>query len=74
MSYDFPHRIKSLRIERKMNQTELAELIGCTPNTVSRWERGITRPNGLDLYVMSDKLGVDVRWLLGLEKSRPMIP
>lgn len=42
--------IKSLRDRLGLTQKELAEAIGVTITTVSRWEMGIARPSKLALY------------------------
>jgi len=44
---EYPLRIKSLRGVRELTQAQLAELIGVTYVTVSRWENGQSRPNQL---------------------------
>ena len=42
------NRIKSLRIEKGLSQTELSEQIGCTQQSLSKIENGIQIP-GVDL-------------------------
>lgn len=42
------NRIKSLRIEKGLSQTELSEQIGCTQQSLSKIENGIQVP-GVDL-------------------------
>ncbi len=44
-SIDFinPQSLKAVRKRRKLSQQKLAEKIGCTKDTVSRWERGKSR-------------------------------
>ncbi|MGH7746756.1 MAG: helix-turn-helix transcriptional regulator, partial [Candidatus Dormibacteria bacterium] len=41
---DFPGRLQSLRALRGMKQSTLALKVGVHEITVSRWERGRTRP------------------------------
>ena len=69
--YDFPHRLKALRIQKKMSQTEVGSLIGANANTVGKWERGITQPNASALYLLCEMTGTDIRWLLGMTDERP---
>src|SRR5205814_5052903 len=38
-------RLAEARTKRKWSQQEVADLIGTTYVNISRWERGITRPN-----------------------------
>lgn len=37
--------LKELRKKAGLTQTELAEKIGATQNTVSNWEKGIAKPD-----------------------------
>ena len=41
---DAPRRIKSLRTQYGLNQTELANRLGVTQVTISRWEQGRVAP------------------------------
>ncbi|GMK37386.1 hypothetical protein PCCS19_04390 [Paenibacillus sp. CCS19] len=41
----FHERIKTLRLERSMTQSELGELLGVTSQAVSKWETGIATPD-----------------------------
>jgi len=38
-------KLQEERLRRAWSQQELADLLGTTHNNVSRWERGLTRPN-----------------------------
>ena len=38
-----PDALKAARKRQQMNQQDLADKIGCTKDTVSRWERGTSR-------------------------------
>jgi transcriptional regulator with XRE-family HTH domain len=42
---DYPQRIKRLRAQAGLTQTALARLLGVTPATVNRWEKGQARPS-----------------------------
>ena len=41
----FSERLKELRKERHLTQTDLAQALGVAMNTVSIWERGERQPN-----------------------------
>ena len=41
----FAERLKELRKERNLTQTDLAKELGVAMNTVSIWERGERQPN-----------------------------
>ena len=45
MVYEIGDRIRKYRIERKLSQKELAQLIGVSNSRVSNWEQGINRPD-----------------------------
>lgn len=58
--------------ERKLlgcsRQEELAQLLGCTKNTVSNYERGLRYPN-MQFLIAAYKAGVDVMYLITGKKS-----
>lgn len=47
-------RLKQLRMAKGMKQAEVAELIGCETNTISRYERAETMPNIEHLLRLSE--------------------
>jgi transcriptional regulator with XRE-family HTH domain len=53
-------KIKSLRLERGWNQTELAERLGVTQASVSRWEKGSV-PDADKLAQLAEMSGESVR-------------
>ena len=65
MKLSLPANISKLRKERSMTQEQLAEALGVTFASVSKWERGVARPE-LDLLTeMADFFGVSVDTLIG---------
>ena len=64
--------LKTLRKERNLTQEQLAQELGVSGRTVSRWETGSNLPD-MDLLIeLADFYGVDVRELLdGERKERP---
>ena len=60
--------IKSQRTELNMTQKDLAEKIGCTDKTISRWETGKGMPDSSFLVPLAYILGVTVNELLTGEK------
>lgn len=62
--------ICSLREERGLNQTQLAEALGLTQSGLSRIERGATVPDAYVLRRLAEALGLDPRELTGhVEKA-----
>ena len=51
------NRIKELRKEKKMSQTELAEIVGTTQNTISSLETGQYAPSAYLSGLISRALG-----------------
>ena len=62
------NNIKNLRIMKKMTQEELAELLGTTSKSVSRWEQSLTYPDISLLPFIANIFEVTVDELLGVEK------
>lgn len=53
-------KIRRLRSERKVSQGELAEGIGVSRQTVSKWESDVTRPNMESIRSLCGYFSVDV--------------
>ena len=58
-------RIKELRRSAGLTQSELAEKIGSSRDTVSAWERGKAEPSARLLRRTAEALGASVGYLLG---------
>ena len=67
---DLGNNIKSLRTIKKMTQEELAELLGTTSKSVSRWEQSLTYPDILLLPLIANIFEVTVDELLGVESIK----
>ncbi|WP_297812976.1 helix-turn-helix domain-containing protein [uncultured Finegoldia sp.] len=66
----FGSKIKKLREDRAMTQTELAEKLGVTLKTISNYETKNTRPRTQDMYKkIADFFNVDINFLLTVEDS-----
>ena len=57
--------LRMLRLERGLTQTQLAELLGVTNRSVSRWETGETVPGTETLKLLSKLFDVSINTLLG---------
>lgn len=67
-------RIKTLREENNLTQTELAEIVGVTKTTVSRWETGDIATLKFDvLEILSKRFQVNPAWILGYEVQRNIL-
>ena len=65
--------IARLRRERGMTQEALAESMGVSPQTISKWENSITCPDVSLLPVLADFFGVPVDALYGREATEKRV-
>ena len=56
--------LKNYRTKNKMTQEFVAETIGVSRQSVSKWEQGITDPSTSNLFVLAKLFGVSVEELL----------
>ena len=63
--------IARLRKERGMTQEALAEVIGVSPQTISKWENSTTYPDVSLLPVIADVFGLTIDALYGRETTIP---
>ena len=65
---DFAHRLKSLRMQKALSQSDVADKIGIHKINYGRYERGESKPTTDTLSKLSDVFGVSTDFLLeGLE-------
>jgi len=60
----FAGRLKALRKQKNLSQTELGQLAGLHYTHIGRFERGTSRPSGDTLKRLADALGVTSDYLL----------
>ena len=53
-------RIRSLREQKNMTQSDLAESMGVVRNAVTNWETEVTLPRVRDLPLLAKGLGVPI--------------
>ena len=70
MKLNIGENLRKLRREKDLTQEQLAELLGVTFQSVSRWETGATYPDIELLPVMAELFGVSMERLLGVEKEK----
>jgi transcriptional regulator with XRE-family HTH domain len=66
-------RIRQIRKQIGLNQTEFGESVGVTPQAVSQWERGVTDPEVDRLQAIADKFAVSFDWLAGGKGEAPTL-
>lgn len=62
---DFSERVKELRKQKNMTQSELAEALQTTKGTVSVWERGVRKPDLATVGRIASLFEVTIDFLLG---------
>lgn len=53
-------RIREARLANGYTQSELASLLGCNVNTISRWEHDKYVPSSFEIGKISEVLGIDL--------------
>lgn len=66
MNKIFVERLIELRVQKDLNQRELAKIIDVTQAGVSRWERGERTPDIVMLEKLAKFFDVSADYLLGL--------
>lgn len=67
----FKERLKQLRTESDLTQTELAEKLQMSKGTIGNYESGSREPNLDTLEAIADFFNVDLDYLQGRTNSRP---
>lgn len=63
----FSERLKELRIEKNLTQSQLAAFLSVDQRSISNWEKGIREPDFKMLAVIAHFFEVSSDYLLGLE-------
>lgn len=67
MCMDFSHRLKELRIERKISQMDLSKATGISQSAIAKWELNKTEPTASAIITLSKFFGESADYLLGLD-------
>lgn len=65
----FGMRLRLLRMDRNMQQKDVAEMLGITPAAYGTYERGEREPNLTTLCKIADLFDVSIDYLLGRDTS-----
>ena len=63
------NRIRDLREDRDLRQSDLAELIGIDQRTISNYETGKSKPDSDALIRLADFFNVSIDYLVGRVKQ-----
>jgi transcriptional regulator with XRE-family HTH domain len=61
---DFPNRLKQLRKQNNLSQSQLAKLVNLHYNHIGRYERGQSRPTSDALSRLAEALNVSTDYLI----------
>lgn len=67
---DLGHKLKSLRLQHKLTQAELAQKLGLTKSVVSAYETSLRLPSYDVLIHLAKIFNVSTDYLLGMENKR----
>lgn len=67
----FRERVRERRRALKLNQEQLAALVGVERRSISMYENGGAFPRRKKLFALAKSLGVSVRWLTGADEDAP---
>lgn len=62
-------RIRRIRKERRLTQTQLADMLNVSPQVVSNWERHYTDPSANDILQLARVFKVSTDYFYGLSKE-----
>lgn len=60
----FGERLRHLRNERNLHQSELGEILDLSPSAIGSYERNLREPSYAHLVKMADLFGVSIDYLL----------
>ena len=66
---DLGHRLKTLRLQHNLTQSQLAQKLGLTKSVVSAYETGLRSPSYDVLIHLAKILNVSTDFLLGVERK-----
>ena len=70
MNIYFGENLKRLRLEKNLTQEKLADFLGVSFQTVSKWERGDTYPDITMLPSIASFFNISVDELLGVDRAK----
>ena len=61
----FSERLKELRLEKNLSQSEVGKIVNMSKMAISHWESGHSEPSIAQLIELSTFFGVSVDFLIG---------
>lgn len=66
----FAKRLKKIREDKKLNQSELGEISNLAPSAISQFESNLREPSATSLIKLSKALNISADYLLGLKNEK----
>lgn len=66
-------RLRQIRVEHKMTQQNIADVLGVDRTTYTFYETGVSKPSLVTLAKLADIYNVTVGYLLGVEENNPAL-
>lgn len=63
-------RLKELRLQHGMTQTQVGDVIGVSCVTIGRYEAGEREPSNAKISALADYFGVSIDYLMGRDESK----
>lgn len=70
ISYDVSKQLRILRIDKGLNQAELAKIIGVDRSSINLWEHGKRCPQMVYVKKLCEYFDVDMNYLLGYSQTK----
>ena len=67
---EFAERLKTLRKQVKLTQTQIAEKLDISQQAYASWERGVKKPTQENLVKIAQVLNVSVDYLVGNSEEK----
>ena len=67
----FAYQISKIRKDKNLTQKQLAEKLGVSDRTISKWEKGDSTPDGISIYKICNELGISPNAIV-LQKKTPL--
>lgn len=68
----FPQRLKSLRLEKKLTQQNMADFLGITRQGYAKYEKGMSEPDNKTLDKLANYFNVSTDFLLGRTNKKEL--
>lgn len=72
MNEKFNENLRRARLEKKLTQQQVADLLGVAKSTYCQYETGASEPNILRLKKLAKILGTNIDSLLGIESPEQL--